>query len=60
MVMMIEVSTVLNQGTPKTAKLHLVDLAGSERVKQSEATGQTLKEAQHINKSLRYLQNTHT
>lgn len=28
------------------------DLAGSERVKRSEATGQCLKEAQHINKSL--------
>ncbi|AAF09159.1 kinesin-like protein; 73641-79546 [Arabidopsis thaliana] len=32
--------------------LHLVDLAGSERVDRSEATGERLKEAQHINKSL--------
>ncbi|GAU19444.1 hypothetical protein TSUD_76880, partial [Trifolium subterraneum] len=32
--------------------LHLVDLAGSERVDRSEATGDRLKEAQHINKSL--------
>ena len=32
--------------------LHLVDLAGSERVNKSEATGERLKEAQHINKSL--------
>uniref|UniRef100_A0A452ZKT7 Kinesin motor domain-containing protein n=1 Tax=Aegilops tauschii subsp. strangulata TaxID=200361 RepID=A0A452ZKT7_AEGTS len=32
--------------------LHLVDLAGSERVERSEATGDRLKEAQHINKSL--------
>ena len=32
--------------------LHLVDLAGSERVKQSGASGQQLKEAQAINKSL--------
>ncbi|KAF3782758.1 Kinesin-4 [Nymphaea thermarum] len=32
--------------------LHLVDLAGSERVDKSEATGERLKEAQHINKSL--------
>lgn len=32
--------------------LHLVDLAGSERVGRSEATGDRLKEAQHINKSL--------
>ena len=32
--------------------LHLVDLAGSERVDKSEAPGDRLKEAQHINKSL--------
>ncbi|CAH9117047.1 unnamed protein product [Cuscuta europaea] len=32
--------------------LHLVDLAGSERIDRSEATGDRLREAQHINKSL--------
>ncbi|MBA0877494.1 hypothetical protein Goshw_013459 [Gossypium schwendimanii] len=32
--------------------LHLVDLAGSEREDRSEATGDRLREAQHINKSL--------
>ncbi|KAG1331811.1 kinesin-like protein KIN-14A [Cocos nucifera] len=32
--------------------LHLVDLAGSERVDKSETTGDGLKEAQHVNKSL--------
>ncbi|CAN4106589.1 unnamed protein product [Withania somnifera] len=32
--------------------LHLVDLAGSERVDKSEVTGDGLKEAQHISKSL--------
>ncbi|EPS60229.1 hypothetical protein M569_14574, partial [Genlisea aurea] len=32
--------------------LHLVDLAGSERVDRSEATGERLREVQHINKSL--------
>ncbi|XP_074573949.1 kinesin-like protein KIN-14F [Curcuma longa] len=32
--------------------LHLVDLAGSERVDKSEATGDRLKEAQYINRSL--------
>jgi len=35
-----------------SGKLYLVDLAGSERVKKSAAEGQTLKEAQSINKSL--------
>ena len=37
--------------------LHLVDLAGSERQKHSEASGQTLKEATAINKSLSSLGN---
>jgi len=32
--------------------LHLVDLAGSERISRSEATGDRLKEAQYINRSL--------
>jgi len=32
--------------------MQLVDLAGSERIKLTAATGQRLREAQHINKSL--------
>ncbi|CAO2204992.1 unnamed protein product [Urochloa humidicola] len=39
-------------GNVSRSNLHLVDLAGSERVDRSEATGDRLKEAQHINKSL--------
>nr|CAB3471573.1 unnamed protein product [Digitaria exilis] len=39
-------------GNVSCSSLHLVDLAGSERVDRSEATGERLKEAQHINKSL--------
>ena len=35
-----------------TGKLQLVDLAGSERVGKTDATGDRLKEAQNINKSL--------
>ncbi|CAN1300785.1 Kinesin-like protein KIN-14J [Linum perenne] len=39
-------------GTLFRGNLHLVDLAGSERVDRSEVTGDRLREAQHINKSL--------
>ncbi|KAM0858996.1 hypothetical protein ACQ4PT_047517 [Festuca glaucescens] len=39
-------------GNVSCSCLHLVDLAGSERIDRSEATGDRLKEAQHINKSL--------
>ncbi|GMN52371.1 hypothetical protein TIFTF001_021517 [Ficus carica] len=42
----------LTTGTILRGCMHLVDLAGSERVDKSEVTGDRLKEAQHINKSL--------
>ncbi|XP_077218072.1 P-loop nucleoside triphosphate hydrolases superfamily protein with CH (Calponin Homology) domain-containing protein [Tasmannia lanceolata] len=42
----------LENGASLRGSLHLVDLAGSERVDRSEATGDRLREAQHINKSL--------
>ncbi|CAN1253844.1 Kinesin-like protein KIN-14J [Linum perenne] len=42
----------LESGTLLRGNLHLVDLAGSERVDRSEVTGERLREAQHINKSL--------
>ncbi|XP_074580843.1 kinesin-like protein KIN-14C [Curcuma longa] len=44
--------TDLKSGATSRGSLHLVDLAGSERVDRSEVTGDRLKEAQHINKSL--------
>ncbi|KAI9080996.1 hypothetical protein K1719_036976 [Acacia pycnantha] len=42
----------LTAGSHLRGTMHLVDLAGSERVDKSEVTGDRLKEAQHINKSL--------
>ncbi len=39
-------------GMTLRGKLHLVDLAGSERLARTGATGDRLKEAQNINKSL--------
>ena len=36
----------------RTSKIVFVDLAGSERVSKSHSTGDRLKEAMHINKSL--------
>jgi kinesin family protein 5 len=41
----------------KGSKLILVDLAGSEKIAKTGAEGKTLKEAQHINKSLSALGN---
>ncbi|XP_044487038.1 kinesin-like protein KIN-14J isoform X2 [Mangifera indica] len=44
--------TDVKSGATLRGNLHLIDLAGSERLDRSEATGDRLKEAQHINKSL--------
>eukprot|EP01065_Artemidia_motanka_P018756 TRINITY_DN2210_c1_g1_i1.p1 TRINITY_DN2210_c1_g1~~TRINITY_DN2210_c1_g1_i1.p1 ORF type:complete len:775 (+),score=266.20 TRINITY_DN2210_c1_g1_i1:83-2326(+) len=43
-----------NEATQQTIRgvLNLIDLAGSERLKKSGATGDRLRETQHINKSL--------
>ena len=40
----------------RRSKLHLVDLAGSERTGKTNASGQLLREATHINKSLHFLE----
>lgn len=50
-------ATNLITKTTTVGRLNLVDLAGSERVSQTNATGQLLKEAQAINKSLSELGN---
>ena len=52
MVLMVDVTTRTNEGAETTGRLYLVDLAGSERVAKSGVTGQAMKEAQGINKSL--------
>ena len=53
--MMLTISVISENkstGQVNRGKLNLVDLAGSERINKSGATGQALKEAQNINKSL--------
>lgn len=42
----------LTSGSEFHGCMNLVDLAGSERADKTEAVGERLKEAQHINKSL--------
>ncbi|OWM67260.1 hypothetical protein CDL15_Pgr000712 [Punica granatum] len=51
-VLTVHVSGKDISGSTLRSCLHLVDLAGSERVDKSEVTGERLKEAQYINKSL--------
>lgn len=52
LIVQVDVTTQHGSDMPVKGRLNLVDLAGSERVGKSGATGATMKEAQHINKSL--------
>lgn len=53
LVLSITIETGLKaEGRRRVSKLHLIDLAGSERVSKTAASGQRLKEAQNINRSL--------
>jgi kinesin family member C2/C3 len=42
----------IHDNSSSFSKLHLIDLAGSERLSKTDATGDRLKEAQNINRSL--------
>ncbi|CAN0335444.1 unnamed protein product, partial [Laminaria digitata] len=44
--------TNVHTGAVVKAKLNLIDLAGSERISKTDATGDRLREAQNINRSL--------
>ncbi|KAF4141351.1 Kinesin motor domain [Phytophthora infestans] len=53
LVLSIVIETGMKSDTRRRiSKLHLIDLAGSERVSKTAASGQRLKEAQNINRSL--------
>ncbi|RLN98104.1 hypothetical protein BBJ28_00005922 [Nothophytophthora sp. Chile5] len=53
LVLSITLETGFNgEARRRVSKLHLIDLAGSERVSKTAASGQRLKEAQNINRSL--------
>lgn len=49
---MVATTTNLVDGEQTQGRLNLIDLAGSERISKTDATGDRLKEAQCINKSL--------
>lgn len=57
MVLWVDVHSGFEGQPGNDGTLFLVDLAGSERVKKSEVSGDHLKEAGHINKSLSALGN---
>ncbi len=55
LVLMISLEQNMRDGSKKLSKLNFADLAGSEKVKKTGATGDRLKEARMINKSLTQL-----
>lgn len=57
MVLVVDVMSGLGETYSNKGTLFLVDLAGSERVRKSNVSGDQLKEAGHINKSLAALGN---
>uniref|UniRef100_A0A7S2L173 Kinesin-like protein n=1 Tax=Zooxanthella nutricula TaxID=1333877 RepID=A0A7S2L173_9DINO len=48
----VRTQSTLRGGDTYIGKVHLIDLAGSENTNKSGVTGQSMKEAQNINKSL--------
>jgi kinesin family protein 6/9 len=52
----LEIRDTTEHGTLTRSKLNLVDLAGSERLDKTKSSGSVAKEAQHINKSLSFLE----
>eukprot|EP00929_Paragymnodinium_shiwhaense_P072036 TRINITY_DN36575_c0_g2_i2.p1 TRINITY_DN36575_c0_g2~~TRINITY_DN36575_c0_g2_i2.p1 ORF type:complete len:874 (+),score=174.20 TRINITY_DN36575_c0_g2_i2:53-2674(+) len=52
MTLFLSVTDSRRGSSPRLGKISLADLAGSERLKRSEATGDRLREAQYINRSL--------
>eukprot|EP00949_MAST-11_sp_MAST-11-sp1_P000412 g412.t1 len=52
LVVTVNIAADFPNGKSRSSKIHMIDLAGSERISKTAATGERLKEAQAINKSL--------